>query len=322
MQIDMTNIFIQLGVLFFIMVLGYFLKYSKRIDGTFDRALSKLLLEATVPSLILSSVLNAENIPPAEQVLKLFGLSFAVYAILIVIGEIAVRVLLLPKGRRGVYRFATLFGNVGFVGFPVISAIFGQDALINAAMFNIPFNLLVFTLGPIWLMSDRTEKVDELASGAKLRMTPRMFITPCNIACIAVIPLCLLGIHNVPVASQLTQTVGAMTTPGALIIVGSNLANMSVKELLGGPRVWIESVICLILSPLAVWGVLHFFVSDPIILGCMVVLAGMPVATNGTLLCFQYGGDMKGMSQNTFITTLFSFATTPLLVLFLTMVTG
>ena len=87
MQIDMTNIFIQLGVLFFIMVLGYFLKYSKRIDGTFDRALSKLLLEATVPSLILSSVLNAENIPPAEQVLKLFGLSFAVYAILIVIGE-------------------------------------------------------------------------------------------------------------------------------------------------------------------------------------------------------------------------------------------
>ena len=70
------------------------------------------------------------------------------------------------------------------------------------------------------------------------------------------------------------------------------------------------------------WGVLHSFVSDPIILGCMVVLAGMPVATNGTLLCFQYGGDMKGMSQNTFITTLFSFATTPLLVLFLTMVTG
>lgn len=320
MQIDMTNIFIQLGVLFAIMVLGYFLKYSKRIDGTFDRALSKLLLEAVVPCLILSSVLNANNIPPADQVLRLFGLAFLVYGILIVIGEITVRVLMLPQGRRGVYRFATLFGNVGFVGFPVISAIFGQDALINAAMFNIPFNLLVFTLGPIWLMSDRTEEVDELASGAKLRLNPRMFLTPCNVACVAVIPLCLLGIHNIPVASQLTQTVGAMTTPGALIIVGSNLANMPVKDLLGGWRFYVQALICLILSPLAVWGVLHFIVSDPVILGCMVVLAGMPVATNGTLLCFQYGGDMKGMSQTTFITTLFSFVTTPLLVLFLTMV--
>ena len=69
----------------------------------------------------------------------------------------------------------------------------------------------------------------------------------------------------------------------------------------------------LLVAPALVWLPLHFLVSDPVLLGVIVLLSAMPVATNGTMLCYQYGGDSKTMSQGTFVTTLGAVFTIPLL---------
>lgn len=314
MQTDLTSIILQLLVLFFLMAVGYSLKYGKKISTEFDRKLSYVVLNVTMPCMILSSVLNATELPERGQLLFAFGIAVVTYAVLVVLALVAVRAMRVPKGHRGVYYFMSVFGNVGFVGFPVLSAVFGDQAIVYAAIFNIPFNLLVFTLGVYWLMSDGEQK------GGKVPISVKMFVTPCNAACVIIIVLCLLGIKDVPFFSKATQTLGNMTTPAALIIIGSTLANTPVKELLGGVKPYLLTFVRLVFMPLAVWFVFHFFVADPLMLGIMVVVSGMPVATNGTLLCFQYGGDVKAMSQGTFITTVLSFITTPLLAVFLTAV--
>ena len=59
---------------------------------------------------------------------------------------------------------------------------------------------------------------------------------------------------------------------------------------------------------------------DPFLLAVIVVISGMPVATNGTMLCYQYGGDSKTMAQGTFVTTVLSVVTIPLLVAFISSV--
>ena len=320
MNTDMTQIFIQLGVLFFIMATGYVLKATKRVDNSFEKFLSKVVLEVTLPCMILASVLSAETIPAPRDILLTFGYAVLTYALLIVLAELSTRLLFLPKVRRGVYRFMGVFGNVGFIGFPVISAIFGDGALIYAAMFNIPFNLLVFTLGAFWLSNDVVEGEDSAIRRPKPKFSPRIFLTPAVLSCVIVIVLVFLGVHQVPVLSQACSTIGGMTTPAALLIIGSNLANLPLKELAGSVRIWVSAFFRLIVSPLLVWGIFHFFVTDPVLLGVLVVISSMPVATNGTLLCFQYGGDLKAMSQGTFITTLLSFAVIPLLVMFLSFV--
>lgn len=73
------------------------------------------------------------------------------------------------------------------------------------------------------------------------------------------------------------------------------------------------ALVRLLVAPALVWLPLHFLVSDPVLLGVIVLLSAMPVATNGTMLCYQYGGDSKTMAQGTFVTTLGAVFTIPLL---------
>ena len=117
------------------------------------------------------------------------------------------------------------------------------------------------------------------------------------------------------VLAYIPNALGAMTTPAALLVVGSSLAEMPARELVGGPRLWVCALVRLVGAPLAVWALFRLFVPDPVMLAILVVVAGMPVATNGTMLCYQYGGDTKTMAQGTFVTTVASVATIPLLVM-------
>ena len=117
-----------------------------------------------------------------------------------------------------------------------------------------------------------------------------------------------------PIIGESLETLGSLTTPAALLIIGSSLANMPVKELVGGFRMWLMSLFRLLVIPLITWGVFHLFISDPLLLGVVVVISGMPVATNGTILCYQYGGSTRTMAQGTFMTTVLSLASIPVLV--------
>ena len=112
--------------------------------------------------------------------------------------------------------------------------------------------------------------------GVKIKMSPKSFLSPCIVASVASIALAFAGIHGVPVLGEALDTLGSLTTP-------------------------------------LVWLPLHFLVSDPVLLGVIVLLSAMPVATNGTMLCYQYGGDSKTMAQGTFVTTLGAVFTIPLL---------
>ena len=303
----------QMITLFAIIAVGYAAKKAKFMTKDFDEKLSKLILNIAIPGMIVGSVLDADSLPPLESILFAFGISCASYAVVIAIAYIVTFVLRIDKGYRGVFKFMLCFGNVGFIGFPVLSTIFGNDALIYAAIFNLPFNVLVFTIGIVFITEDNKDDV-------KFKTTWKTFLTPAIVSCAAAIVLALLGIHGVPVIGEAFSTLGSMTTPAALLIIGSSLANMPVRRLLGGPRLWVASLFRLLVIPVCVWGVFQFFVADPLMLSIIVVVSGMPVATNGTMLCFQYGGKEHVMAQGTFVTTVLSLVSIPLLVQFLALV--
>ncbi len=310
---NLFGIFGQMITLFAIIAVGYVAKRIGAMTEQFDRMLSKLILNIALPGLIIGSVLTASELPTFQDILITFGISCLSFAVVILIAYIVTFALRIHVGNRGVFKFMLCFGNVGFIGFPVLSAIYGSDILIYATVFNLPFNVLVFTIGAWFLTQDNTEDV-------KVATTWRTFLSPAIISCIIAIALALLEIHNVPVIGDAFATLGSLTTPAALLIIGSSLANMPAKELVGGPRLWTASLFRLLIIPLATWGIFHFFVTNPMILGTLVVISGMPVATNGTMLCYQYGGNTHTMAQGTFTTTVFSLISIPLLVQFLTFV--
>lgn len=298
----------QMATLFAIIAIGYVAKMIGFMNKSFDEMLSKLILNIALPGMIIGSVVHAEALPSFENILLAFGLSCACYAIVVSIAFATTFALRIHKGNRGVFRFMLCFGNVGFIGFPVLSAIFGDGALIYAAIFNLPFNVLVFTVG-IWFLLQDNEKPDK-----KSQTTWRTFLTPAIISCAVAITLALCGVHDVPVIGDVFYTLGSLTTPGALLIIGSSLANSPAKTLIGGPKLWTAALFRLAIIPICVWGVFHFFISDPLLLGTIVVISGMPVATNGTMLCYEYGGNIRTMAQGTFVSTVLSLISIPLMV--------
>ncbi len=306
MSAGFADIFIQMVILFSVGATGYAAKKFHLMDEGFDKQLSKLILNTSLPAMILASVLTADTLPSAELIMETMALSCLSFAIMAVIGLAMTALLRVPDGRKGVFRFMFVFGNVGFIGFPVITAIFGSQALIFGAICNLPFNFLVFTLG-VWFLASDNEY------GVKVRMNAKVFLSPSIISCTAAIVLALLGVHGVPVLGEALDTLGSFTTPAAMLIIGSSLANVPVRHLLGGPRLWAMTAFRLLITPAAIWLVFRTFVSDLLLLGVLVVIAAMPVATNGTMLCYQYGGDGKTMAQGTFLTTVFALVTIPLL---------
>ena len=308
MDSGFLSILSQMVILFFVIAIGYIAKKAKVMDGAIDKGLSKLILNTALPAMILGSVLTADSLPSSTDILITMGLSVVSFAIITALAFLVTKLLGVHDGHKGVFRFMLTFGNVGFIGFPVLTAIFGPSALIYGSIFNLPFNFLVFTMG-VWFIAQDSGR------GAKVKMGLKTFLTPANIACAIAIVLTLMNVHSVPIIGDAAETLGSFTTPGALLIIGSSLADLPVTKLIGGPRLWVAAIVRLIASPLIVWALFRLTPADPMLIDIMVVLCAMPVATNGTMLCYQYGGDSRTMAQGTFVTTVLSIVTIPILVM-------
>ena len=233
--------------------LSYAAKRLRFMNDEFDRMLSKLVINIALPGMILGSVLTATELPTQTEVWLCLGLSVASNLVMFAVAYAFTLLLRIPDGHRGVYRFMLCFGNVGFIGYPVLSAVFGPDALVYAAVFNLPFNFFVFTVGA-WFLTQDTD------GDVKVQTTWRTFVTPVMLSCVAAVLLTLGGIHYAPILGDALNTLGSITTPAALLIIGSSLANLPVRDLIGGPRLWTCSVFRLLVMPAIIWAVFHAFV--------------------------------------------------------------
>ena len=192
MTAGMIGIFQEIVTLFVIVGVGYAAKRLRFMNDEFDRMLSKLVINIALPGMILGSVLTATELPTQTEVWLCLGLSVASNLVMFAVAYAFTLLLRIPDGHRGVYRFMLCFGNVGFIGYPVLSAIFGPDALVYAAVFNLPFNFFVFTVGA-WFLTQDTD------GDVKVQTTWRTFVTPVMLSCVAAVLLTLGGIHYAPI---------------------------------------------------------------------------------------------------------------------------
>ena len=357
----------NMAIFFLIMVAGYTAKKVGWINEQMDKGFSKLVLNIALPAMLLASALDADSVPTLEQIGTVMASCVGMYALIIVIAYVFTFVMRVHHGNQGVFRFMMIFSNIGFIGIPVAQVLYGNEGVVYAGIFQLPFGVLAYSLGIYLLLQDKKylDKGKVKSKGSEQRSnvaqcdteggeagsvreqgsavvqgsareqgvnsentnnsqekkdTPfwKMLITPALISSIATLVLVVAGVHSVPILGPACTTLGSATTPVALIIVGSSLANMPVRDLLGGPRLWMCSAVRLIVCPLLVWLVFHLIITDPVVLGVMVVLSSISVAANGTMFTYEYGGNTKTMAQGTFITAVFSTITIPLII----MITG
>lgn len=291
--------------MFFLVIAGYFARRCGLLPRSFCKELSRLVLNLTMPAMILASVLT-DTIEYSSGIL--FGtlaIGVASYGILFLAAMVFSNLLSPPLEQRGIIQFMIMFGNVSFLGFPVVAAAFGETAVFYAALINLPFGLLIFTVGVAFITGARN-KVN--------RKQWKSFLTPGLISSMAALLFALTGWKFPQTISNSCQLLGSLTTPATLLIIGGTLAELPIRELLGGWRVWATVFLRLLILPLIMWIPIHMMIDDPVILGVSVVLMGLPVATNGAMLCLEYEKNCRTIAQGTFLSTLLSLITVPLVV--------
>lgn len=294
--------------LFAIVVVGYAAGKLGYMGGTFDKRLSKLVIDITCPALILSSAMTGV-LPDREFILPLLGISVITYVVLTGVALLVPRFLTHRKADEGAVGFAIMFGNVGFMGYPVVASIFGHEAVFYAAVLNVVNTFAVFTIGTL-LITGKSEMEGSRFQKKVLYSTPMLaaYLTMLIVA---------LKIDNIPgYISQPLTMIGNITVPAALLIIGSSMSNLPIKAMLGNPTVYATTLMRLAIVPITFFYLTSLMGFSPFVVGINTVVIAMPVATYGTILCLRHGKDTTFITEVTFITTLLSMVTIPLLVQF------
>lgn len=298
----MENVILRMLVIFIIILLGVLVKKADLIPEDGDKVLSTLVIYIGNPALIFNSVLSGNLEITRKEAFFYVMISFVFYAVLILVGKAMSYIPFLKAIPRKHMEAMLVFTNMGFIGLPVIQSIYGDGAIFYIAIMGIPFNILVYSYG-VYLLGKESS-----------RMPLKNMLNPSIITAVAVL---LLFFMDIPVPSfvmDLTDMVGGITVPLALIIVGYNLARESILNILKDKAVYLFLIFKLILYPAAILLIFRPFVKNPVFLGVMVIVAAMPVGSNVSMINREYGEekDSAALAKCTVLSTIVSAIAIPI----------
>ena len=303
--------------LFAIVVVGYIAGKWGYMGGTFDKKLSKVVIDITCPALILSSAMTGE-LPDRRYILPLLGISVLTYVLLTGVALLLPRLLTKKKDDEGVIGFAMMFGNVGFMGYPIVASIFGHEAVFYAAVLNVVNTFTVFTVGTMLIVGKNQEStVEEKEMSQKKMLRKVLYSTPMLSAYLTML-IVALEIKDIPeFISQPLTMIGNITVPAALLIIGSSMSQLPLRALLGNGTIYTTTLMRLAVLPVGIHYLMTLLGFSSFVVGINTVVIAMPVATYGTILCLRHGKDTTLITEVTFITTLLAMISIPLLVTWL-----
>ena len=303
---DMGNLANCMGTLFLLLALGLLCNKVGLLSDAANRVLSRLVINVALPATTIDSIVNTDLSLSGETAAELMKSMAVYYGAMVALGLILSPLIAHGRPEKRLYQFMITFGNIGFLGFPLITSLFGADALFYVAIYNIPVNLLMYTYGIVLTCGKTGEKIPW-----------KEMLNPPLIASVAAVTLLLMGVHLPTPLSDAVARLGEMTVPGAMLVVGASLGNVPGGSLWREWRLYVMSALTLLLRPVVVFLLLRLFVTDPVILGIGVMLSAVPVASNATVLSMEYHYHESLASCGVFVTTALSMATMPLIAILL-----
>ena len=291
-------------VLFIIVILGYVACKLGYMGDKFDKKLSSIVVDITCPLLVLSSVMGDE-LPDRTLILPLLGVGFLTYILLLVFGFWVPRLITKNHDDQGMIGFALMFANVGFIGYPIVSSIFGPHAVFYAALLNMPNTFFIFTAGVMLIKGEYSLK----------QFNPKVLVSPAMLGAFLAAIIVALGIHTPDIIARPVTMVGNITVPAALMIIGSSMAKLPIREIIGSPKVYITALLRLTIVPLSIYFLFKACGVSDLVNNINTGVIAMPVASFGTMFCLKYGRNPSLITETTFITTLGSIITIPLITL-------
>lgn len=299
---DLKIIVEQLTVLFFLMAVGYLINKLGILNSEYNKCISKLLLTIGIPGLLISSVADGNPFSNNYQIFNVLFVCTVIHIFIIALALIITKIFHFGN-QASVYRFMYVFPNAGFIGFPVINAIFGPEALIYATVFQLPSSILCYTYG-IYLMS---------GAGFNKKEALKSILNPCIVAALIACMLCVFDIHLPNLVVECGSYLGSITTPLGMVIIGSSLASCKIDIKKIDVRLYINVLIKMFIVPILCYLFLSLICKDAVLVAVLTITFGLPSATNTVVFANLYNKDIELASEGVFITTVMCLFSIPII---------
>ena len=299
----------QVAVLFILIGLGAIAAKAGLLRPEGKQTLSNLLVYLVVPAMIINSYRMDFSMEILHNLMAAFLLS--TFAILL---GLAITMLLTTRRkdeRMPIFRFACVFSNAGYMGLPLISALFGSEGLLYASAYFTMFNLLLWTVG--YSMVSGSSNPKEIARS--------LLHTPVIYAIIVGIAIYLFQIPLPTLITQPMEFLGGMNTPISMVITGMLIASGDLRRTLTDKHIWTLAVVRMLLIPVlsiaafAVLGLFRYGMTTQVVL----LLECCPAAAITSVFAVQFGHDEQFAAGSVVLTTLLSIVFLPLCAFVITM---
>lgn len=297
---DLSIIVNGVIALFLIMLIGVYGSKRGIITPNINKGLTNLLLEITLPCLVVSSFIFDMSEELKSNIIKCFIYSPIVIVITILISYGAL--FPIKSDKKIIMQFANVFSNCGFIGFPIIFSIFGGEGVIYASIFNMFFTIFVWTYGVI-LFNGKMEKRD----------LKKVLVNPAIVAVFIGLIIMIFKINIPQVINSTLDLVGGMTSPLSMIIVGVILGNAKVTTYLKDYTIYYCSILKLIVLPYILLFIANIINDNSIVSKTLIILSAMPTAAMTSILAEKFDKEKEYSAVIIFITTLLSLITFPML---------
>lgn len=283
----------QTMVMFLLIGVGYLLYKHDKISKEGSRDVASLLVTVVIPAVILNSFISEYTEEKVQALLMSTLFAALVLAIAVVLSR-----LLFPE--NAVDDFAAAFSNPSFFGIPLITAAFGNQAVLYITPFIVGLNILQFSYG-VRLMSGRHVKIK----------VKEILLNPIFISAVLGI---LIFAFRIPVPvlirsplSMLANINGAL----AMIVLGVYLAQTDLKSLLTQKSLYKVSFVRLFVIPITTLFILQFVSANLVVKQTLLIAAACPVGANVAVYAQLNGKDYTYAVQTVIHSTLFSVLSIP-----------
>ena len=301
---DIMVVFQTMLKLFLLLVLGFVLFKCHIFDEYTNKKISALIVNVASPMLIISSIAGVEG-NDKSIVFLMIGAGILMYIGFIILGKIINRIFPFPKKDWPVYECMVVFANTGFMGYPVLLDVFGQEAVFYASLIHMAFNFFVYTYAIMCLT-----KGDD----REFKLNFKQLLTPGIVLIFIGILIYLFDMQLPSVLMDTINSVGSLTAPLSMMMIGSSLAVYPIKDSFTDWRSYVFAFVRLIIVPFVTMIVCRLLHINPYYANITIITNAMPVGSMVLMLATQYNANVKIVTKNIVVSTLLSVITIPIVV--------
>lgn len=292
----------QVLILYILIAVGFFADKTGLYTEKASKLNTNLLFYIVTPMVIVNSFLSIDNSP---ENLRNFGIAALGGVLIHIIGM----VLILPlfrkteKSKAGLYRYACMYGNCGYMALPLANAVLGAQGAFYCSAIIMVFNIFSFTHG-IYIMGAQK-------GGFNFK---KLLINPGTIGVTLGLPLYLLGVELPTVIATPVSSLASLNTPLAMLIFGTYIAHTDLKTMFTDKKIYLVALVKLITIPLIMIAGFKILDVPQTLAMAITVSASAPCANNTVILAGKYGLDTGVASKTVALVSFFSIITMPVMI--------